>query len=932
MLWHKTQTGFGLDPIEAEIVARKGQRYIQNQVSRTEEQVIIQAVHGKNNHQKRSFKDLAKSSVNVTVFSHDDLSLLHEFGLETMQRARLARIIEEIYYQNALLPLEQLSFLLNTSIRPIRLRLMKWWDEKIIMPICGQNKSTRDNCIFLRPVYCVRKHFNGQNPDELRKFLAITKNQYNDYLFSFSKAAYFIRNNKDYQKLARSNEYPVELLQQWDDLYHEVNPYCPELIDSLIARFNYRLSLLDSHESHNLRDILLNDLQKLHNFSPAKAESYIFSLDEHCELLSGYSRSPLDVIYYAVSAEEPANRSLAECELIPTKITYLDFNTDILSRDKVREMKWIKLLRYATQTRKQGALLTNCDLGFLLGIDPDIVANLMKEHPETFVPTRGNIADIGPKLTHVDKIISCFMEGYTETEIMGKTGHSRESVENYILNFCITAGLLERGLTIPLIRQVTKKSKRLIECHKRLYDKYNVPDYQFTMMRVRQVFAHQESLLSKKKNGMKEGDHIKRPSRKINEIYKPLLDKGLEYAQQQFLAEFFDFNKVSWLAHRVTTMFNSLMEEYETSKGVNRLNPGDLKATFRTKPILLPLCPTSLIKELANGLAMEHVFQKHCEYLLDFLKTIDSTASITDIHIIADQRRLLPCRKQPKRPQMPLPDFNIENLLRKRQVSSTKGYCPIPDSIRDEIVDTLIPDGVSNEKANAIVDSLAQIRNGFCPLFDELKPGQIVWNAISAKDRQQDSFYNMFRRQVPVILTFYTPEELLFFSQPNIDLGLVDQMHKRRITRMCFEAYHQGGLLSTLDLQMLILRSTATVSRLINEFEHEYNIIIPTPGSIKDAGRKFTHKRIVIDLHLQGYLSKEVARKTYHSGTSVDRYIDGFLRVMALELFNVPPKLIARTTHMGLPLVEEYLSIIHEHFTDKEVLQNHLREHGIAIS
>jgi hypothetical protein len=32
-----------------------------------------------------------------------------------------------------------------------------------------------------------------------------------------------------------------------------------------------------------------------------------------------------------------------------------------------------------------------------------------------------------------------------------------------------------------------------------------------------------------------------------------------------------------------------------------------------------------------------------------------------------------------------------------------------------------------------------------------------------------------------------------------------------------------------------------------------------------------------------------------------------------------------------LPLVEEYLSIIREHFADKKVLQDHLRKHGVAI-
>lgn len=376
------------------------------------------------------------------------------------------------------------------------------------------------------------------------------------------------------------------------------------------------------------------------------------------------------------------------------------------------------------------------------------------------------------------------------------------------------------------------------------------------------------------------------------------------------------------------------MEEYETSNGIKRLNSGNLKASFRGKTLLLPLCPISLVEKLAEGQRMEEAFDEHCDYLLDILRKLDPNASITDVHILAHQRRLLPYRRrrrQKSHPQMALPEFKVDNLVRRKHQQITQREYPVPGSIREKIVSTLIPDGVSQERANAIIDALSRIRNNFCSLFDDLKPGQVVWSTISVKDRQQDDFYNMFRRQVPVILTFYTPEEIALFSQPNVDLKLIDEIHRRRITRMCFEAYYQGGLLSILDLQMLILRSIATVSSLVNEFEQEHNIIIPTPGSIKDAGRKFTHKRIVIDLHLQGYLSKEIARKTYHSGTSVDRYLDGFLRVMALELFNVPPKLIARTTHMGLPLVKEYLSIIREHFSDKKVLQDHLREHGVEI-
>jgi len=440
-----------------------------------------------------------------------------------------------------------------------------------------------------------------------------------------------------------------------------------------------------------------------------------------------------------------------------------------------------------------------------------------------------------------------------------------------------------------------------------------------------------KSFHPKKKTKLKGDDIIKRPSKKPDELYKPLLDKGLEHAQIQYLAEYFDLSKVSWLSRKTSKMFNSLMDEYEKSIGIKRLYPGDLKVSRLGKSLVLPLCPTSLLENLARGERMEEAFDKHCDYLLDVLKKSFPNATISDVHILVNQRSLLPCRRQKSRPGVPMPPLDINALIKSLPQVNLKNSI-VPAAIRETIVSSLLPDGVCSERANAIVDALSRIRNNFCPLLSDLQSGQVVWTSISVKDRQQDDFYNMFRHQVPVILTLYTPEEIVLLTQPNITLKLINELHRRRIARMCFEAYRQGGLLSTLDLQMLVMRSRATICRLINEFEQANNIIIPTPGSIKDAGRKFTHKHIVIDLHLQGYLTKEIAQKTYHSGPSVDRYIDGFLRVMALELFNVPPRLIARTTHMGLSLVEEYHSIIKEHFADKKVLQDHLRKHGVEIS
>lgn len=59
----------------------------------------------------------------------------------------------------------------------------------------------------------------------------------------------------------------------------------------------------------------------------------------------------------------------------------------------------------------------------------------MKEHPKVVLPIRGRVTDMGPTLSHAEKIIRLYMDGYTETEIVRRTGHSYESIERYLIDF-----------------------------------------------------------------------------------------------------------------------------------------------------------------------------------------------------------------------------------------------------------------------------------------------------------------------------------------------------------------------------------------------------------------------------------------------------------------------------------------------------------------
>jgi hypothetical protein len=95
---------------------------------------------------------------------------------------------------------------------------------------------------------------------------------------------------------------------------------------------------------------------------------------------------------------------------------------------------------------------------------------------------------MGPGLTHVEQIVELYLQGYTETEIVRRTGHTYGSIENYIMMFSRVVSLLERKMPIPLIRQTIGCSMKLVEKHAALYHKYNTPDYQFMLMQVKRIF------------------------------------------------------------------------------------------------------------------------------------------------------------------------------------------------------------------------------------------------------------------------------------------------------------------------------------------------------------------------------------------------------------------------------------------------------------
>jgi hypothetical protein len=239
-------------------------------------------------------------------------------------------------------------------------------------------------------------------------------------------------------------------------------------------------------------------------FSAVSARAFRRWLAELAGRLGGTPLGDGELVFLAISADEGARAQLAEARQVPVRLGFFtatdaDASCYGPAPTRVAELKFARLLRWATQARAQGALLTLPDLAVLAGISVDAVRRQLAAHPEVVVPTRGRVKDIGRGLTHKTQIVELYLQLHTETEICERTGHSYASVEAYLREFARMVTLADQGLNQVMIRRVIGRSMALVGAYLELYRRYDQPDYHFRLAQLRDVSARDE--LASQKRG-----------------------------------------------------------------------------------------------------------------------------------------------------------------------------------------------------------------------------------------------------------------------------------------------------------------------------------------------------------------------------------------------------------------------------------------------
>lgn len=228
----------------------------------------------------------------------------------------------------------------------------------------------------------------------------------------------------------------------------------------------------------------------------------------------------------------------------------------------------------------------------------------------------------------------------------------------------------------------------------------------------------------------------------------------------------------------------------------------------------------------------------------------------------------------------------------------------------------------SKSVKNAIVNSIAedfnltpllaeayfnQIKNYFLQHTDlSLESGQIHYLAID--DREPAGKPVELCKKVSVKLTVHDPDEDTEVYKQSGLAGL--RQHK--LLRMTKEAIEQGSLLSYEDIAFILTTSVVTIKRDMARLRRR-GLTIPTRGWRHDMGRGTTHKTQILELYLNGYQFSEIEKRTHHSETAVQRYIQDFSKIILLYLKDFSVDQIRISTGFSNRLIGEYIHLYKRH-------------------
>jgi len=192
---------------------------------------------------------------------------------------------------------------------------------------------------------------------------------------------------------------------------------------------------------------------------------FVDRLEREFEFSPRLSRGVLDVVtemffdnreigagqveYTCVSAEEGSGKTMDELQKVRVKLTRdLVSDADCEARLGASARRRVQILRLTEEAYDQGGLLTQEDLGRILGVSARTIRRDVEDlmHRKVRLYLRGLQKDIGKGVSHKVQVVSLYLQWKTYSEIERLTGHTVGSIKTYLNDFCRVMMARERGI------------------------------------------------------------------------------------------------------------------------------------------------------------------------------------------------------------------------------------------------------------------------------------------------------------------------------------------------------------------------------------------------------------------------------------------------------------------------------------------------------
>jgi len=212
--------------------------------------------------------------------------------------------------------------------------------------------------------------------------------------------------------------------------------------------------------------------------------------------------------------------------------------------------------------------------------------------------------------------------------------------------------------------------------------------------------------------------------------------------------------------------------------------------------------------------------------------------------------------------------------------------------------------------ATLLVDEILGVVESTFLDADVVKPGQVVVLAPEVGQGASWTWRKLEEKRIKTaVLTLVASEDIDRLAQGE----KLREVRSQRLVRLVREAFEQGVTLTSCQLAVMTGISPGWVSNQLKAHMDRTGEVLPTRGIVEDCSPAVTHKAIIIERHLKGESTAEIARATSHTPRSVELYIRRFEQVRELVgyLGKTPDvAVIARILGCSERLVRTYLGML----------------------